>query len=366
MLEKGKISVGDFRIMVIIFSIGSSIILAPTLLAGFAKQDGWVANMLGVLISLGLILVYNRLASIFSKMTFVQYNQIIFGKWIGGFTSVLFLLYLFLICASLLREIGEFITTNVLVETPIQMIMIMFILTSLIGVHMGLEVVGRTATIFFPWIAGLFLMLMLFLIPEYQFDHIKPMFEGGVKPILNGTYHILAVPYLELVVFLMITPFVMDQAGAKKAFYQGTIIGGMVIFFIVMGTILSLGPESTYRQSYAPYLLGKKISVWDFFERIEIIVAIIWFLTIYFKLTISYYALALGLAQLLKLNNFKMLLFPLALNIISFSILLFPNVVQFQQLLITTSVPLSLLIGLLLPLLLLAVGKARERFSHLG
>ncbi|WP_428909891.1 GerAB/ArcD/ProY family transporter [Niallia sp. Krafla_26] len=364
MLEKGRISVSDFRVLVIIFSIGSSVILAPSLLAGFAKQDGWISFLLAILISLSFIFLYNRLASYFPEMTFVQYSQVILGKPIGKFVSVLFLLYLFQICISLLREIGEFITTNVLVETPIQIIMTMFILTSLVGVRLGLEVIGRTATIFMPWITGLLAMLLLLLIPEYSLMNLQPFFEGGMKPILKGTYHSLAIPFLELSFFLMIFPFVKNHEKARSAFYQGTIIGGIAVFLMVFCTILSLGPETTLRQAYAPYLLGKKVSVLDFFQRFEILVAIIWFLTIYFKLTVSYYALSLGLAQLFNLNSYKILLFPLALLIIGSAIHLFPNIVMFQRLMLVTSVPISLLISLFLPLLLLVVGRLRKARLH--
>ena len=361
MLENGKISIGDFRIMVIIFSIGSSVILAPSILASTAKQDGWIAYFLSILIGLGFLFVYNRLASLYPDLSFVEYSQAILGKWLGRLTSVLFLIYVFLVCNSLLREIGEFITINVLVETPIQIIMIMFLLASLIGVHLGLEVIGRTAVIFFPWIIGLFTLLFVFLIPEYDLINIQPVFEGGIKPILKGSYHTLAMPFLELAIFLMILPAVIKKEKVNKAFYSGAIIGGLVIFLLVLFSFISLGPDTTDRQVYSTYLLGKKISIGDFIERIEIIVAIIWFLSIYFKLTLCYYGLSLGLAQLFKLHHYQTLIFPLAILIISFSILQYPNVVIFKQTLMKALVPYSLFICLIIPLLLLTVGKMKKQ-----
>ena len=361
MLEKGRISVNDFRVLVIIFSIGSSIILTPSLLADLSHQDGWIAYLLAIMAGLCIIFLYNRLASHYPEMTFVQYSEVILGKWFGKLVSGLFLLVLFQTCISLLREIGEFITTDVLVETPIQIIMIMFILTSLIGVRMGLEVIARTVTVFIPWIMGLLAMLLLLLIPEYSLDNMLPLFEGGIKPILNGTYHSLASPFLQLSFFLMIFPFIKNQDKAKRAFYEGTIIAGLAIFLMIFCTILALGPETTSHQTHAPYLLGKKIDVFDFIERIEIIVAVIWFLSIYFKLTISFYALSLGLGQIFNLNNYKILLFPLALLIVGNAIHFFPNIVIFQQLLLVTSVPIALFTGVILPIGLLVVGKLRGK-----
>ncbi|WP_071392982.1 GerAB/ArcD/ProY family transporter [Bacillus tuaregi] len=363
MLEKGKISIGDFRIMVIIFSIGSSVILAPSILAGTARQDGWLSYFIAIVTGLGFLYIYNLLASLYPELSFVEYSRKILGKWIGSIIAILFLTYIFLVCSTLLREIGEFITINVLVETPIQIIMIMFLITSLIGIRLGIEVIGRTAMIFFPWIIGLFTLLFLFLIPEYELINIQPVFEEGIKPILKGSYHTLALPFLELSIFLMIVPYVVKKDKVKKAFYSGALIGGMIIFFLVLLTFISLGPDTTNRQMYSTYLMGKKISIGDFIERIEIIVAIIWFLSIYFKLTLCYYSLVLGLAQLFKLNSYQILAFPLGILIISFSILQYPNISLFKEALMKTLVPYSLFTCFIIPLLLLTIGKIKKQRS---
>ncbi|MCM3673873.1 MULTISPECIES: GerAB/ArcD/ProY family transporter [Peribacillus] len=43
MLEKGKISSGEFLILVIIFTIGGSILNVPAILVKIAKQDAWIS-----------------------------------------------------------------------------------------------------------------------------------------------------------------------------------------------------------------------------------------------------------------------------------------------------------------------------------
>lgn len=294
MLERGKINPGEFHMLVIFFTIGSSILVAPSLLAKAAKQDAWIASLMTIIISLSFIFLYNQLASLYPSMTLVELNKKIFGKWVGTITSLIFLFYFFYLSAALLREIGDFMTTQVLIETPIEMIMILFFFTCVLGVRMGLEVISRSALIFFPWIVGLLFMLILFLIPESKFIQLQPILGDGLKPIFNGSYHYLGLPYLELIIFLMLTPFVNDNAKMKKAFYSGTIIGGLILSILIFFCILVLGPDFTERNVYPTYILGKKISIGDVFERIEIIVAIIWFFTMYFKLTICLYGLTLG------------------------------------------------------------------------
>lgn len=51
-----------------------------------------------------------------------------------------------------------------------------------------------------------------------------------------------------------------------------------------------MGAEITARQVYPSYIFAKKINIAHFLERIEAIMAGIWFLTIFFKLTLCFYA----------------------------------------------------------------------------
>jgi spore germination protein KB len=88
MLEKGKISAGDFLIVVIVFTIGSST----------------------------FIFLYIQIFSLNPTMTYVENNGKIFGKWIGKITALLFLYYFFHLTSELLREIGDFLPHKYLLK----------------------------------------------------------------------------------------------------------------------------------------------------------------------------------------------------------------------------------------------------------
>ncbi|MBP3039535.1 endospore germination permease [Bacillaceae bacterium Marseille-Q3522] len=363
MLEKGKVSSGQFSVLVIVFTLGSSILVAPSLLAQIAGQDAWIVSLLTVFIGLSFIYLYQKLASLYPGLTFVEYNEKIFGKWVGKITSVLFLCYFFQLSAIELREIGDFLTTQVLVETPIQMIMLLFLIISLYAIQLGLEVMTRTVIIFFPWMAGMLILLVLLTIPEMKPVYIQPVLGEGILPILKGTYHDLGLPYLELVIFLMFIPYVSENEKWKGAFYRGTLIGGILLSIVVVLAIVTLGSDFTARNAYPSYIVGKKASFGTFLERIEVIVAIIWFFTVFFKLTICIYGFSLGLAQVLRLNSFRILLIPLIFLLPSFALILHPNIVHFHYFIMKAWTPYSITICFILPLLLFIVGKLRKNRS---
>ncbi len=360
MLEKGKISAGEFQTIVIIFTLGSSILVAPSLLASYAKQDAWIASFASLVIGVGFIYLFNHLSSLYPNKTFVEFAETILGKWFGRIISFLYLSYFFLLSALLLRELGDFLTTQIMVETPIQMVMIAFILISMIGVKLGIEVISRTAIIFFPWTILLLLLLFVFLIPEITLSNIQPIFGEGFKAISRATYSNLGLPYLELAVFLMITTFVKNKGNLKKSFYKGTIIGGLILSILIIFSLLVLGADFTSRHSYPSYVLGKKISIGTVLERLEVIVAIIWFFSMFFKLTICYYGITLGFAQVFRLREYKILVSPLAFLIVASALISYPDIVYFKDFLAHTWTPYSLTICFCLPFFLVIVAKVKK------
>jgi spore germination protein KB len=105
-----------------------------------------------------------------------------------------------------------------------------------------------------------------------------------------------------------------------------------------------LGADISARQTYPSFILGGKLNSGDFLERIEVIVAIIWVLTVYFKGTICYYGLSLGVAQVFGLKNYKIILYPWAFLIVVYAIFSHPDSVHFHNFLVKTWTSFSLTI----------------------
>ncbi|MBP1932104.1 GerAB/ArcD/ProY family transporter [Ammoniphilus resinae] len=361
MQAKEKIMLHQFTLLVIIFTIGSSILITPAGLARIAKQDAWMVVILATGISMLFISLYNSLGRRFPGMTLTEINEQILGKWLGKIVSLLFISYFFILASALTLEIGDFMTTQIMPETPIQAVQIIFISIVVMGVRYGLGTFSRAAEIFFPWILFFILFLTFSLLPQVNYVRIEPVFENGIKPILQATVPMLGLPFLELVVFLMIIPAIQQTKKVGKAFYAGTIIGGFILLVITLLTVYVLGSSLTSTQMYPSYVLAKKVNIGGFLQRVEAIMAGIWFLTIYFKITICFYASSLGLAQTFKLNDYRPLIFPLGMLLIALTQIISPNIVYFNYILRYVWTPYSLTYGLFFPLLLLVVAVIRKQ-----
>lgn len=361
MMEKGKISIAQFTIFVIIFTIGSSILVAPTGLAHRSKQDAWIAEVIAIMVGISLSILYTLLSKQFPKLTLAEYCEKLLGKWLGKLIAFSYLTYFFLLAALLLREIGDFMTTQILPKTPIQAILIIFLLLVIMGARLGLETTARAAEILFPWIIFLFLIMVISITPQIEWTNLKPFLENGLEPVWQGVYSTIGLPYLELVAFLMVIPYVHTKNNLGKHFCFGVAMGGIMLLLIVLLSILVLGADTTARQIYPSYALAKKIQIGHFLERIEAFMAGIWFFTIFFKMVLNFYASILCFAQIFNLRDLRFLVLPFGILLVVLALVVSPNISYYITFLDQVWTPYTLTYGFFIPLLLWFIALAKKR-----
>jgi spore germination protein KB len=361
-VETVKINSRQFTLLVIMYTMGSSVLLIPSTLASFAKNNAWISSIVGLILGLLFILLFVKISTVYPKKTFVEINRMVFGRWLGNFFSILFLFSVFIMAAGNLREIGDFFTSQVMVETPIHAIHLLTLVAAIYVIRKGLEVMARTCEIFFPWTGASLIILFLFLIPEMKFENLVPNFVNGIGPTLGPVFLYLNIPFNELVVFLMILPYVNNVSKGRKGYFIGVLIGGLGVTIITVMCLGVLGADFTGRNLYPTYVLGKMISIGNFFERIEVLVAISWIFSIFFKLIVNIFVLVFGLSQILKMNDFKPLTFPLGFLLMVYSLVNYPNIIYFKESILIWS-PFAMTFFFLLPLIMLIVGFIKTKMN---
>ncbi|MBP1155814.1 MULTISPECIES: endospore germination permease [unclassified Paenibacillus] len=359
MKENRAIGVHQFTVLVIFFGMGTSILIAPSPLAAVAKQDAWISSILGILLGLLPIAVYVALSSRFPHKTLMEMNELVFGKWLGKAVSFLYILFFLILSSLLLGDIGYFLTTDVMPETPIVFIMACLMVVVIMGTRLGPEVMARGAEIFFPWVVLLLVLLILMLLPKMDAVKIQPVLENGWMPVIKAVFPFFSLQ--EYVILMMIYPFVKVSKKAGHAFYSGSLIAGAVIIIIVLLCILVLGPDLTTVHNYPSFILAKKISVGKFFERVEIIIGGIWFITITFKLILSFFAAALGASQVFRLKSYSFLTIPLGMFTIVTNLLIYTNIVYVNDFIQRVWPAYASTFMLVLPLVTWIVAKLRKK-----
>jgi len=135
----------------------------------------------------------------------------------------------------------------------------------------------------------------------------------------------------------------------------GALLGSLALFLMIILTILVLGVDATANSMYPSYYLAKKISIGKFLERIEAILSLMWFVTVFFKIILFFYGFLLGLSQLLKLREYNLLALPSAMLLMVLTIIISPNTTFYHEVITWYWPFFDLTFSVLFPLLLLGV-----------
>ncbi|MCZ8521914.1 MULTISPECIES: GerAB/ArcD/ProY family transporter [Paenibacillus] len=363
-MDKSVISTAQFQLLVILFTIGTTILITPAGLAAEAHQDAWIAAVIGVVMGMPAVWFVGFFGRRLGQKSFVEYCREVLGTWIGTAVCLFYIFFFFVSAASLISYVSNFLTTQILVETPVQFIHLLFAIIVVMALRLGLETIARTAEIFFPWFLLLFAGLALLLLPKIDIEKVQPLFEADLKSLLRSGITLMGISAFPLISFLMVIPSVKRPQTTGKAIVSANLTGGFFIIAISFLSIAVLGADLTERLMYPSYALAKKISVGKFIERVEIIIAALWFISIFFKLTLYLYASALSLSQLVRMKSYRPLVLPLGMLLVVYGQVVYPNVNYMAEWDKKVWEPLVLVVGLIIPVMLLAVERIRKAWGQ--
>ncbi|MDF2660012.1 MAG: spore germination protein [Paenibacillus sp.] len=362
-MNQRKITARQLKHLVTLFTVGSSALFIPLSISSQAKQDAWISIMLGMAFSLGLIKLYTVISRLAPGCTIGEMNRKWLGKWLGSAVNVLYIFTALATgAASLISYLGNFIITQIIEDTPATVIHILFTLVVLMGMQLGLGTLARASEVMYPAFFILFVALIVMVLPNMKLEHLQPAFASGVKPVLSGTLDYVSFSSMPLVFFMMIFPGLVDatRQEAVKALYIGSLKGGAYLLIITVVCISVLGLENTLQQVYPSYALAKKINIANFLTRIEVIMATLWIISLFYKLIIYFYAGLKGIGQLLKLQDDTVLIAPVCVLLVVISLTMYPNAAYSKMWDSKIWPPYIQTFGLLLPLLLWVVGSVRS------
>ncbi|WP_155591297.1 GerAB/ArcD/ProY family transporter [Lysinibacillus cavernae] len=364
-MDKEIISSRQFTIITFLYSIGTAILIIPSSITAASKQDAWVAAGIGIVLSLLIIKLFLTLANQTPSLNFIEANEKILGRFFGKITAIGFLILTFLSAGELLYFIGIFMKTEVMPETPTMAFSLLFCIIIMYAAYLGIETFARSAEILFPLFVFIFIFFVICITPQITFENIQPVLEASKTSMFYSIARFMSIFSFPLVVLLMLYPASVNvQPSAQKGFYIGTILGGIVLIMLIVLSILVLGPENTASRTFPSYALAQRISIGNFLQRIEIIMAFMWISSIYIRTFMYFYTTVVGLAQILKIKDHRPLIIPMGILVIGLSQIVHPDIVHSNNYNNEIWPIFSFIFTILLPLLILIVTVIRNRKSN--
>lgn len=355
--EKGTISGLQMALMLYPAVIATAFLTLPTITAQYAGNDLWLTPILsGISGALTLFLAV-RLHRLYPGQTVIEYSVKIVGIVPGkiiGFAYFVFLLY---ITGLVARQYAEFVKSAIMFKTPTLIVLSSILLLAAIAVRGGVELIARAATILTPiFIVPSFVLLLL--LPDLNVQHLFPVLEKGWIPVLKGSL----APNAYTSEFFLMTFFLPLLSNPEKGAKWAAVSIGADLFtglYASLLVLLLLGPD-TADKVYPVLTAFRYISLASFFENLEALLMAMWVIGNFVKLSVFLYAAATSFVQTMELKNYRIVVYPLAVWCVLFSLWDVPDLPSLGNHIKYTSSFELLGFFNAIPLLLLLVAFARQ------
>lgn len=324
-MEKAKISTYQLFVLMVLFQLGSSL-LVP--IAMEAKQDAWLAILLGMSAAFILMYIYDRLYRYYEGKPLTEFLKDILGVFFGRLLAFLYVLYFVYLAARVLRDLGVALLTFAYPLTPLFVVNALFILAVIYTVYKGIEVVARTGELLvvLEFLLAVTFIILIVVSGLIELSNLKPVLENGVLPVIKvALRETLYFPFGEIIVFLMIFPYLKQPEKIKKAGMGSIFVSGLFLSLFMAINISVIGMNLTFRSHYPLLTVIQSIELTGFLERLDIYFLILLVIGMFFKISVFVYAAVTGAASVFSIKEPSRLAYPIGMVILLLSIIIASN-----------------------------------------
>ncbi|MGH4051906.1 MAG: GerAB/ArcD/ProY family transporter [Clostridium sp.] len=361
--------IGDFGLFttISVAIVGVGIFSCPREVIDKVGSDAWIVTLAaGVIICLLLYLIYRvMMKNNFEDLTNILQNT--FGKILGGIFAITFAMYSIYIVSLGMREFVEVIKLYLLRRTPTEFILMTTILTGtyLVRGEIG-DLVKFNEISFWLMFVPAFTVL-IFTAVNADFTNLLPVLNNKPMNYLSCSKYILFC-FGGIEIAYLILPYLKNKNNSSRILRK-SIMFVTLFYLVVMILVLAV-----FSKSQSKILLWPTITMIQsleisgtFIENWEGIVMAFWIFFYFTTFVNTYFFSGEIVKNVFKLKDIK--LSSLLIMPIIYVVALYPDniaqlyAMQFRSVLVLLT---ALFLFVILPILILLVGKARERGKNIN
>lgn len=337
----------------------TAVLFIPFSAAKIARQDAWMAPIIGTFLGAYILLIVYRLGILFPGKTLFEYLPLIVGKIFGKILGAGYIIYLFYLTSSVIREfLALLYGTGIFRLTPPTVVVLFFAAATTYAVLSGFEVIGRVIGIYAIIVSTIGLGSILLAVPYMKFDSLLPIGEAGFRAILKSEWVGLAYRG-ELLILSMILPYVKNERAGFIAANIANVLISFFIFNIIIAMITVLGVPTTARSIYALFYLPYFIPP----TGITVFLVAIFVAAFWGKIALLQFVLSDGIGKLFNLKSYHYIVLPVAALLMVWSFSFYKNIPDVLVRIPTTFPGVALLFAYIIPTLLLLIAWVRTKFG---
>jgi len=297
--------------------IGAGVLTLPRTVAEYAKQSGWFAVILGMIIAMAGVSIMTLLSNKFPRQNIIEYSQEILGsrkyKAVGRWLSYPLLLpilgYWCVVTVLASRLFGEVVVTAVLPATPLEVIISTMLLIAYVLTFYSVEVVARVNELLLPLIVVPVLLISLSSYQHARLYHLFPLrYDVDWSDLFMGAFSAFAFPFLGFEVLLLFAKYSRHPSVLLRDHVAAVALPGFIYTLIAVAGMAVFGVDELKRLMWPTYELVKVTKVPGLIlERVESAFIGVWVAAVFTTTANIYYAICMFIREMLGMKGHRII-----------------------------------------------------------
>ena len=287
-----------------------------------SPENSWLYIISMLILELPIFYVFIKIFSFKPNLAINDKIKVLFNNKTSCLINILLLLFYFIMLIIKFYDLNYFIISQFLTKTPTYIIGISFALIVIYINSKNINIISRVNLLLTFLSTILFFISTISLIKSIDFNNFLPILKDGIIDLKNGTLNILLINISPLFLFLIIPKNQISKNSKINKFILLAFFISIIFEFIIIGiTIGILGTELCNIYQYPEYIVLKRVTLFNFIDKIENLLTIQWIFGIFMYLSLNVYYIKQTITK--KDNNF--LITIITLLALFFSLLIFKN-----------------------------------------
>lgn len=309
--HNGRVSVRQVEIFLILQMLNTTILFLPKIAGDYVERNGYILPLLASILGVIYVFCIEGITKRFPKDTLVEFLPKIVPDFVAYIIIILFAVKILIITSLEARMLGEMISQVLLPKTPIQVIILVMLLSVAYLVKSGVEAIGRMGEVLIYFIAVSLVLVFLLVVPHGEYMQLMPFFQTNLRGIGVGTF-VVSLIFMPLEIMLMLAGLMKETDKVRRAMLVPVIIVGIASAIIVLLTYVGVGFNETQRQVWPVLTLMQSMSLsGTMVENQEILMMTGWTFSIFIYLSSGVYFTSLIGSRSFKYKRENIFVLPL-------------------------------------------------------
>lgn len=237
-LENNLLTPNQFTKLIILSIIGIDILSFSNNMVIYAKQDGWLIPILGLIYPLYIVMVAVFLYKKHPNENILVLSKRYLGQFLGGLMNFIYLLIFILYAVFQCVGTANFFIAYVINFLSNTQFYIFFIPIAAYSAYLGLKQLGRISEVVF-YIFILFLVFTVLAFYRGSYLNLLPVFKSGGINIAKGLPYGI-YPYSGIEVVFLLCPHINDKSKIKSSSLKAVLISCGIFVWFTVATIFYL------------------------------------------------------------------------------------------------------------------------------